>query len=281
MAKYIGTYANETAIATAVNNNELNRPFVALAEDTSRVYYGPYVDLAVIGDICVYDTTTQSLRFIHQADYNTTTYPTATYEPIGVIATNQTASLAGGVDRTVKIVSKKWMDKDNPDTGNSSQKVIEWGDSTVVTGATSETDGKANTATVLTFATGQADWRTDATISFTRDQRMYPLFECAWRYHTNGTAQGDWYIGAKNEISSIINSSDVMTAINSGLALIGENVFAYNNDFIESSTEIDVQYYWSVRYYNSSSQIVDFQKFATTYQYSRALCEKAVLPINA
>ena len=168
MAKYIGTYENETAIATAVENNELNRPFVALAEDTSRVYYGPYVDLAVIGDICVYDTTTQSLRFIHQADYNTTAYPTATYEPIGVIATNQTVSSDGEIDITVKILSKNWMSKSTPDTGNSNRQDIEWGDNTVATGATSTSDGKANTATVLTFATGQANWRTDATISFTK-----------------------------------------------------------------------------------------------------------------
>ncbi len=283
MAKYIGTYANATAIETAVANNELSRPFVALAEDTDRVYYGPYIDLAVIGDICVYDTTTQSLRFIHQADYNTTTYPTATYEPIGVIAENQTATLAGGVERTVKILAKNWLDKANPDTGNSTQKTIEWGDSTVSTGATSDTDGKANTETVLTFATGQADWRTDATISFTDGQRMYPMFECAWRYHTSGTAQGDWYIGAKNELNPLLFDATIGTAINSGLTAIGASVYYKSNYYYEG--------YWSSTERNNSANMANAventywsnaaQKTISNTFSSRALCEKDVLPINA
>ena len=272
MAKYIGTYANETAIATAVNNNDLSRPFVALAEDTSRVYYGPYVDLTVIGDICVYDTTTQSLRFIHTADYNTTTYPTATYEPIGVIATNQTASLVGGVDRTVKILAKNWLDKNNPDTGNANKQNIEWGDTTVATGATSETDGKTNTTTVLTFATGQSDWRTDATISFTDGQGMYPIFECAWRYHTGGTTQGDWYIGAKNEIDAIAN---VRTTINNGLTLIGASQYTGT---IGCSTERSAPIAWCL---DGSVWINGSVKNNGSNYNSRAICEKAVLPINA
>ena len=276
MAKYIGTYANETAIATAVNNNELNRPFVALAEDTSRVYYGTYIDLAVIGDICVYDTTTQSLRFIHQANYNTTTYPTATYEPIGVIATNQTASLASGVDRTVKILAKNWLDPNNPDTGNANGQSIDWGDDTVVTGATSNTDGKANTATVLTFATGQADWRTDTTISFTNGQRMYPLFECAWRYHTNGTVQGDWYIGAKDELNPMVSDATNGAAINSGFTAIGVSVY-YGSGGIGSSTEYSNYYAWIF----TNKWDKTFRKSYGPVYCTRALCEKAVLPINA
>lgn len=277
MAKYIGTYDNETAIATAVNNNELSRPFVALAEDTSRVYYGPYVDLAVIGDICVYDTTTQSLRFIHQADYNTTTYPTATYEPIGVIVTDQTASLAGGVDRTVKILAKNWLDKSNPDTGNANRQSIEWGDNTVGAGATSTTDGKANTATVLTFATGQANWRTDATILYTSDSAaMYPLFECAWRYHTSGTAQGDWYIGAKDELNTLVSDSTAGAVINSGFTAIGASVY-YGSGNIGSSTEYGSigAWYWSGNYWDGVN------KNSGNKWCSRAICEKAVLPINA
>lgn len=279
MAKYIGTYENETAIATAVNNNELNRPFVALAEDTSRVYYGPELDLAVIGDICVYDTTTQSLRFIHQSDYNTTTYPTATYEPIGVIVTDQTASLDGCVSN-VKILAKNWLDKSNPDTGNADKQKIEWGDTNVTTNAKSTTDGKANTATVLTFATGQADWRTDATISYSDGQRMYPLFECAWRYHTNGTAQGDWYVGAYNELNPMVSDATIGGVINSGFTAIGASAY-YSTGNIGSSYEYSggSAYF----YYNGNWSIGggNFNKSWNNCFYSRALCEKSVLPINA
>lgn len=279
MAKYIGTYENETAIATAVNNNELNRPFVALADDTDRVYYGPYVDLAVIGDICVYDTTTQSLRFIHQADYNTTTYPTATYEPIGVIVTDQTSTIAGEIDRTVKILSKNWMDPNNPDTGNVNRQIAQWGDDTVATGATSATDGKTNTATVLTFATGQANWRTDATISFTNGQRMYPLFECAWRYHTSGTSQGDWYIGAIGELQPFGEDATVGTAIDSGLSAIGGSAYYGNFRGAGSSTESSAYYayypLWKTTW-TTNGKCDTGNKW-----YGHALCQKAVLPINA
>ena len=274
MAKYIGTYENETAISTAVTNNELSRPFVALAEDTSRVYYGPYLDLAVIGDICVYDTTTQSLRFIHQADYNTTTYPTATYEPIGVIVTDQTSTLAGGVSN-VKILAKNWLDKNNPDTGNANKQNLEWGDNTVATGATSTTDGKANTATVLTFAGGQLDWQTAATISYTNGQRMYPVFECAWRFHPSGTNQGDWYIGAKNELNPLLGDATIGGLINSGLTAIGANTY-YRNGNPWSSTEDNQQtkaFYWSGTYFGTYGK--------ENSSPNRALCEKAVLPINA
>lgn len=216
MAKYIGTYTNETAIQTALNNNELNRPFVALANDTKQVYYGNIIDLAQIGDIVVYDTARTSLRFIHLADYNTTTYPTATYEPIGVVCENQTSTLAGGAS-DVKMVSIKALDMTNPDSGvivtSENYRQVShpiWGDTSVATNAKSTTDGKANTTLVLTFATGQSDWHTASTITYTDGQRMYPLFECAWRYHTNGTSQGDWYIGTRNEFGVIASNSTLI-----------------------------------------------------------------------
>lgn len=282
MAKYIGTYENETAIATAVNNNELSRPFVALAEDTDRVYYGPYIDLAVIGDICVYDTTTQSLRFIHQADYNTTTYPTATYEPIGIIVTDQTSTLTS-VNRTVKILAKNWLDKDHPDTGNANAAQIEWGDDSFRIGTTSTTDGKTNTATVLTFATGQADWRTASTISFTNGERMYPLFECAWRFHTSGTAQGDWYVGAQDELNDFYGNSDKLQSIGSGLTAIGATAYNSGDNCSGSSTEKQNTYESGVAmmYGFSNGQWYARSKETGSYWYSRALCEKDVLPINA
>ena len=276
MAKYIGTYTNETAIQTALNNNELNRPFVALANDTKQVYYGNIIDLAQIGDIVVYDTARTSLRFIHFADYNTTTYPTATYEPIGVVCENQTGTLAGGTS-DVKMLSKNWMDKANPDTGNADRQDIEWGDYYVLTRANSTTDGKANTELVLTFATGQSDWRTASTISFTNNQRMFPLFECAWRYHTNGTNQGDWYIGAKDELNPMVSDSIINTAINNGFTAI--SAIAYPSGIVGSSTEYNSgkAWYW-IASQSKWANSVDTSSSAP-YWCSRALYKGTILPM--
>lgn len=276
MAKYIGTYTNETAIQTALNNSELNRPFVALANDTKQVYYGPFVDLAQIGDIVVYDTARTSLRFIHLADYNTTTYPTATYEPIGVVCENQTATLAGGTS-DVKMLSKNWMDKANPDTGNANKKNIEWGDTTVTTNATSTTDGKTNTTTVLTFATGQANWRTDSTITYTNGERMYPLFECAWRYHTNGTNQGDWYIGAKDELNPMLSDATTLATINSAFTTIGVSVYHNDSSYIGSSSEKSNKYAWA---YQGSAWYTGYTEKSTSLMFpSRALYKGTILPM--
>lgn len=232
MAKYIGTYTNETAIQTALNNNELNRPFVALANDTKQVYYGPFVDLAQIGDIVVYDTVRTSLRFIHLVDYNTTTYPTATYEPIGVVCENQTATLAGGVS-DVKMMSKNWMcltDPDNGTTGtfDSSHSRMMNGNGSAFSITTSSSDGKSNTNTLLELCTGQADWRTASTIEEVSNSS--PTCECAWRYHTSGTNQGDWYIGSVDEVENTLSSTNG-TLINSGLSSIGGAVYYNANVF--------------------------------------------------
>ena len=282
MAKYIGTYTNETAIQTALNNNELNRPFVALANDTKQVYYGNILDLAQIGDIVVYDTARTSLRFIHLADYNTTTYPTATYEPIGVVCENQTETLASGVS-DVKMLSKNWMDKANPDTGNANKQYIEWGDKTVQTNATSTTDGKANTTTVLNFATGQSDWQTASTITYTNGERMYPLFECAWRYHTSGTNQGDWYIGARDELNLILSDATTGTTINSGFSAIGASTYyiSGNNGNLGSSTEQTSSnaYGWFNNNWVANSKSLNNYNNLYGYWMSRALYKGTILPM--
>lgn len=273
MAKYIGTYANENAIASALTADELSRPFVALANDTKRVYYGEYADIAQVGDIVVYDSARTSLRFIHFADYNTTTYPTASYEPVGVVCEDQVISLAGSKS-DVKMLSLNWMDKENPDTGNASRQNLEWGDTSVTTNAASTTDGKANTELVLTFATGQNGWHTASTISYTDGERMFPLFECAWRYHTNGTNQGDWYIGAKDELNPLVIDSPTNEKINDAFTLLSKSSYSEGGETIGSSTEFYDRafFYWGDGTWGSL-----YSKDKNTCWGSRALYSGTIL----
>lgn len=271
MAKYIGTYDNENAIASALTADELSRPFVALANDTKRVYYGQVLNLAQIGDIVVYDSARTSLRFIHLADYNTTTYPTASYEPVGVVVENQTSTLVGG-ENDVKMLGKNWVDRGNPDTGDTKRVEMNWGpDGT--TGAQSTTDGKANTELVLTFATGQTDWQTAQTINY-NGNGVYPLFQSAWRYHTYGTNQGDWYIPAQDEIN-FLSDSTAKSLINSGLTAIGSGVLG--DGYFASSTELNS--YVAKTFGSGNNKFENGIKTSGFYWAARPFYKGTILPM--
>lgn len=260
MAKYIGTYTNSGAVQTALDNQELSRPFVAYTTDEKKVFYGPEMELAEVGDIVVYSVADDLLHYIKQADYNTTSYPTAAYVPVGVVANSQTVDLEKG-KQEITFMGTKWMDKNNPDTGNNDMSEMEWGDTTFdVPGLTNyataeeakeDKNGKTNTAFVLENATGQGDWKTASAITFVNGERMFPLFECAWRYHTSGTAQGDWYIPAAAQLYDLKYDEDKLNALNSGFTKIGINSFVFGLNGIGTSTEKDAGNAW--RYQGRSS----------------------------
>lgn len=252
MAKYIGTYATSGDVQTAINNNELNRPFVAYTTSDGKVYYGADMTLAQVGDIVVYSTSDQLLHFIPQANYNTTTYPTASFVPVGVVAAPQTAPLSGDVSDVV-FMGINWLDKNNPDAGNVNEQDIEWGyagfdipelinyetSGTVIT----DMNGKTNTAAVLQYATGQTDWRTASVITFTYDAGYYPLFECAWRYHTSGTVQGDWYVPACGQLE-YIRDTESLVKLNAGFTAIGTGSFVFQNTSRGTSNEFSGTRAW-------------------------------------
>ena len=218
MAKYIGTYPNAAAIETAVENQELNRPYVALAEDTKTVYYGPYVNLSIAGDIIVYDSVRSDLRFIHYENYNTTTYPTATYEPIGVTVKNQ------NVNEDIKILGLNSMSTTTPNVGKNSDSGanVRFGRSGDEDKGTSTTNGKQNTLEFINLATSQQNWRTDSTITDSYEDGSYPAVCCSWRYCTNGTSQGSWYIPAIDEMELLITN---YTSLKQSLTTLGSKLF--------------------------------------------------------
>ena len=61
-------------------------------------------------------------------------------------------------------------------------------------------NGYENTQKIIEeFDNLEEDWRKSNTIS-NLENRFSPIAACAWRYHTIGTNQGDWYIPAYGEI---------------------------------------------------------------------------------
>jgi len=257
MAKYIGTYATSGDVQTALDNQELSRPFIAYTTDNKKVIYGPTANRAEVGDIVVYSVADDLLHYIKQTDYNITSYPVASYVPVGVVAYPQTDDAILGPSGEITFMGLNYLDTSRPDTGVNSSTIIAWGynnfDIPELTNyansgtAITDMNGKANTEIVLQYATAQTDWRTASAITANNAAGYYPVFECAWRYHTSGTVQGDWYIPATGQQHKIDFGK-----ISDSLELVGRGRIAGNIPFF-SSTENNNKNCWVID--NSRAEI--------------------------
>ena len=106
----------------------------------------------------------------------------------------------------------------------------------------SDFNGKSNTEIILTYATGQTDWRTASTITNSSNVGYYPAACCAWRYHTPGTNQGDWYLPGMGELGYMIaRFNEIQTTLNKLSSLYGNSsvVSLNSSDGYWSSSEYD------------------------------------------
>lgn len=70
--------------------------------------------------------------------------------------------------------------------------------------AMSDFDGVGNTNIITDLATSDNAWKTASTITNNSGAGYYPAACCCWRYHTDGTNQGDWYLPACGELGYIM-----------------------------------------------------------------------------
>lgn len=282
MAKYIGTYANSGAVQTALNELELQRPFIAYTTDNDSVIFGAAGDRAEVGDIVVYSTGDTLLHYIKQADYSASTYPVADYVPVGVVALPQADDVFSGASGEITFIGLKWLDIQNPDTGTLQEKGgVAWGYNNFVIPeltnyansgtAIADMNGKANTEAVLQYATAQTNWKTDSAITWTNAAGYYPLFECAWRYHTSGTVQGDWYIPAAGQIYYLKNT-EVLQKVTSALTTVGGFTLKFNDSRIDifSSTQSNA----SDAFHNSGLRNILEKRGKYFAQYGFPFCSK-------
>lgn len=68
----------------------------------------------------------------------------------------------------------------------------------------SDFDGRGNSKILWEQVTAQSNWETASTITNDRDGKYSPAACCCWRYHTEGTQQGDWYLPAGGELGYIM-----------------------------------------------------------------------------
>lgn len=264
MAKYIGTYATSGDVQTALDSQELSRPFIAYTTDNEKVIYGPTADKAEVGDIVVYSVADDLLHYIKKADYNTTSYPVADYVPVGVVVYPEQDTIFGPTGE-ITFMGLNWLSKTSPDSGKTAKEGAEWGyahfDIPELTNyansgtAITDMNGKANTQAVLQYATAQTDWRTASAISWTDAAGYYPLFECAWRYHTSGTAQGDWYIPACGQLYYLQNNSDKLANLNAAFTTLKASTYVFTGQNLATSTEANERttWYWEGNKWNGSS----------------------------
>lgn len=79
--------------------------------------------------------------------------------------------------------------------------------------------------TILKYATSQPGWKTDPKIIDTYGPGYCPLYCCAWRYHTDGTSQGKWFIPSAGEWALIISRVCVIDeTINEIKSVYGDDV---------------------------------------------------------
>lgn len=136
--------------------------------------------------------------------------------------------------------------------------------------ALSDFDGIGNTVVLTELATSQSDWKTATTITNNRAVGYFPAACCAWRFHTAGTEQGQWYLPACGELGYVINRiSAINTTINKVLSVYSSVVAVAmptdGNYF--SSSEFD---YSRARYLKTKYGLVGYcDKYYSKY-YVRA-----------
>ena len=142
--------------------------------------------------------------------------------------------------------------------------------------AFSDFDGVGNSQTFLSYATGQSNWKTASTINNTNSSNHCPLFCCAWRYHTVGTNQGDWYIPSIGEAGyfpcrreTILNS---IVNIVCADGIVPSDDVKMNPDLI-SSTE----YYYNNTAYTFAYDNQGFIRPVTRYGTSTSIHTRAFL----
>lgn len=104
-------------------------------------------------------------------------------------------------------------------------------------------NGIGNNQALLNLATSQSDWKTASSITNSNNSNYYPAVFCCWRYHTEGTDQGDWYLPACGELGYIMPTfnkiNDTIGKMRTAYGLSAGVVLSISNNYW-SSTERNI-----------------------------------------
>ena len=131
--------------------------------------------------------------------------------------------------------------------------------------ALADFDGIGNSQVLWDLATSQSDWKTASSITNNSGSGYYPAACCCWRYHTEGTSQGDWYLPACGELGYILPPfNKINEAINKMRTAYGSSVGVelHTSYYYWSSTEIGLDF---ARIVSTDSYVVRSGKGADSY----------------
>lgn len=191
---------------------------------------------------------------------------TSKYTPIGIIVANEEDNIYG--DNSIAIASFKWMDNSNPDNGSVTPKdmyfgqyrnndgILETFNSTSAVSA-SGMRGREDTEAMLEATT--EEYKTTETVPNATTNGSFTMACCTWRYHTEGTQQGDWFMPSLNELKYFAeNISEIKDKLEK-LKLFGVDCMDVIStvESIMTSTHYSTRYAW---YYsvNFSSNVISF-----------------------
>ena len=107
-------------------------------------------------------------------------------------------------------------------------------------------DGKGNTEKILDYDNSNStDWQTAIKISNNLEQYNHPAAQCCWRYHTDGTKQGDWYLPSEGELGYVLAR---ISSINLAINVINTKYSTRLGIFF---SDYQVSRYWSSTEYSS------------------------------
>ena len=118
-------------------------------------------------------------------------------------------------------------------------------------------DGKSNTEKILSNDNSNSTtWQTASTIvNSPYDQYVHPAAQCCWRYHTDGTKQGDWYLPSCGELGY-------------ALARFGSINLSINTLNTQYSTILGIQF--AMNDYFSSTQYSYIDAVCMDFYYGQA-----------
>ena len=96
-------------------------------------------------------------------------------------------------------------------------KEIRYFDSSNTGNVLADFDGKTNTDLILEYDNSYStDWQTASTITDEGIERyVHPAAQCCWRYYTDGTNKGDWYLPSAGELGyTMARQRSINLAIN-------------------------------------------------------------------
>ena len=141
--------------------------------------------------------------------------------------------------------------------------------------ALSDFNGRSNSKILWDNATAQSNWKIAPTIINEHNGKYSPAACCCWRYHTEGTQQGDWYLPAEGELSYVIAPfNKINEAIN--------NVKDVYDSFVGVVLSTDGNYWSSSQFSNRSAcrVFLEYGEVHTYYNKGNYCYTRAFLKVN-